>query len=321
LGSAPQIHPEPRGRSSFGLGLAILGGLFVIFLVMLVVVGIFSGGGQSDGVGRNFSFGSKVAILEVTGVITEAEPTLRKLREFRDNDSVKAVVLRIDSPGGAVAPTQEIYTELKRFRKRKPVVASMASVAASGGFYVAMPCNYIFASPGTLTGSIGVIMNMTDLGDFFNWLKIKQEVVKSGKFKDAGSPFRALTPEERDYFQGVVSNVHGQFKAAILESRKLKPEQVEEIADGRVFTGEQAKDLGLIDGLGNLEDAINKAGELGGIKGEPEVLWPVKKYNWFSELGSEFAGSVFNKMVSPLNSAIWYLQPGTIFSPQGRSEQ
>ncbi len=306
-------------KSPLLFGILILIGLFLIFIVIIAAMSGITNTSSSS-MTSGLSFGSKVAILKVEGVITESEPLLRDLRDFRDDRSIKAIVLRVDSPGGAVAPSQEIYEELNRFKKQKPVVASMGSVAASGGYYISLPCNYIYASPGTVTGSIGVIMEMMDVGQLLQWMKVKQEVVKSGKFKDAGNPTRSLTDEERLYFQNVIDNVHGQFKAALAESRKLTPEQVESVSDGRIFTGEQAQKLGLIDGLGNLEDAIRKAGELAGIKGEPVVVWPRKRYGIFEQFGSELSKNVLNRLMAPLFNPIWYLEPGTIFNSQ-RSEQ
>jgi len=299
-------------------GLLIILMLLIVFLIVLLALGNLTAK-KSNPVSSSFSLGSKVAILKVEGIIAQSEPVLRDLRRFRADRSVKAVVLRVDSPGGAVAPSQEIYEELKRFKKEKPVVASMASVAASGGYYICLPCTYIYASPGTVTGSIGVIMQTTDLGELLRWMKIKEETIKSGKYKDAGSPVRPLSDDERKYFQNVIDNVHGQFKAALAESRKLTPEQVDAVSDGRIFTGQQARELGLIDGLGNLEDAIKKAGELAGIKGEPEVIWPRKRYSFFEEFGSELGERIFSKLITPLFNPIWYLEPGTIFSSQ-RSE-
>jgi len=308
-------------KRPLSFGFLLLLGLFLLFLILLVLVEKFSKPSQGTiSVASGFSFGNKVAILNLEGIITQSEPTLKQLRAYLKNDSIKAVVLRVDSPGGAVAPTQEIYMELKRFVQKKPVVASMATVSASGGYYVCLPCNYIYAVPGTITGSIGVLMQFMDIEELLRWMKIKEEVIKSGRFKDAGSPYRPLSPEERRYFEYVIQNVHQQFKNALRESRKLSPEQIEKVSDGRIFTGEIAKELGLVDELGNLEDAIKKAGELAGIKGEPEVIWPRRRMGFFEELGSELADVFFKELLKPFYYPVWYLETGLIKS-QARSEK
>ena len=308
-------------KRPLSFGFLLLAGLFLLFLVLLMVVEKISKPSQKPlSVASSFSFGNKVAILTLEGIITQSEPTLKQLRAYLKNDSIKAVVLRVDSPGGAVAPTQEIYMELKRFAQKKPVVASMATVAASGGYYVCLPCNYIYAVPGTITGSIGVLMQFMDLEELLRWMKIKEEVIKSGKFKDAGSPHRPLSSEERRYFESVIQNVHQQFKNALAESREMSPAQIEKVSDGRIFTGEIAKQMGLVDGLGNLEDAIKKAGELAGIKGEPEVIWPRRRMGFFEALGSEFAEDFIRQLLKPFYYPVWYLETGLIKS-QSRSEK
>jgi protease-4 len=268
---------------------------------------------QAGAVSNSLSFGSKVAIIKVEGEILSSEAVLKDLRAYRDNSSVKAIVLRVDSPGGLPAPSQEIYTELKRYKK--PVVASMGSLAASGGYYICLPCKYIYASPATLTGSIGVIMQTTNVEELMKWLKIQQGVIKSGEYKDAGSPFRPMTDNERAYFQAVIDSVYGQFKNAVAESRKIQDPQLSEVSAGKVFTGEQAKQLGLIDGLGNLEDAIKKAGELGGIKGEPQVLWPPKRYPFWSDFGAQAASSFWNRLNNISANPVWFLMPGINLAP------
>jgi len=302
--------PEPRlrfyQRNPLAFGVLIIAGLLVVFIIVVVSIALTTrqGGAVSA---SSFSFGQKVAIIQVEGEIISSEPVLRQLRSLSENSSVKAVVLRVDSPGGLPAPAQEIYTELKRFKK--PVVASMGSLAASGAYYICLPCKYIIASPATLTGSIGVVMQTTDIGELLQWAKIKQGTIKSGPYKDAGTPFRPMTESERRYFQSVINNVYEQFKAAVAESRKIKEPELSRIADGRVFTGEQARKMGMIDDLGNIEDAIKKAGLLGGIKGEPEVIWPSKRYSLWEQLGSSFAGSVLGRINKKASNPIWFVMP------------
>lgn len=306
-------------KRPFAFGCLVLLGLFILFILFLSLFARKSI--REPEAGISFSFKDQVAVIKIEGVIAESENILRQLRRYKKSRSVKAVVLRVNSPGGAVAPAQEIYQELKRFGEKKPVVCSMSSVAASGGYYVCLGCNYIISAPGTVTGSIGVLMQILDLEELLRWMKIRQQVIKSGKFKDAGSPYRELTPEERKYFQEVISNVHEQFKKAVMESRGLSEEGVEKIADGRIFTGEQALELGLVDALGNLEDAIKKASELAGIKGEPEVIFPRTRFGFWETMGSKLAQGLVEKFTSWAFNPVWYLEPGIKFSPQTRSGQ
>lgn len=217
-----------------------------------------------------------IGVIDVKGVILESEEILDYLVAFREEPKIKAIVLRIDSPGGAVGASQEIYDEVRRTNGLKPVVASMGSVAASGGLYVSLGAGKIVANPGTLTGSMGVILKFANLEGLFDKIGYKNEVVKSGRLKDIGSPSRAMTEEERQMLQGMIDNVQGQFVKAVSESRSLPEEEVKKIADGRIFSGEQAKDLGLIDQLGNFNDAVILAAGLAGMKTEtmPELIYP-----------------------------------------------
>jgi protease IV len=221
--------------------------------------------------------GDKIAVLEIRGVIVDPEPVVEKLIKFRKNAKVRAIILRIDSPGGGVGPAQEIYAEVKKVKREKKVLVSMGSVAASGGFYIACAADKVLANPGTLTGSIGVIVETLNVEELFRKLGLRAEVVKSGKHKDIGSPTRPMTEEDRRLLQSVIDSVHEQFIKAVAEGRKLPLEKVRELADGRIFSGEQAKSLGLIDDLGTLEDTIALAAQMAGIKGEPEVIYPEKK--------------------------------------------
>jgi len=224
-----------------------------------------------------FEFGESVGIVEVEGVIADPKPILTHLREFRKNDRIKAIVLRIDSPGGGVGPSQEIYEEVKRTKRVKHVVASMGAIATSGGYYVAAAADHIMANPGTITGSISVIMEFANLEVLFEKIGVAAYVLKSGEYKDVGSPFRAMTEKEKELLQGFIGSVHNQFVTAVAEGRNMSKETVEAIADGRILSGEQAHKLGFLDSLGNLEDAIRLAGELGGIEGEPSVIYAKKR--------------------------------------------
>ncbi len=217
------------------------------------------------------SLKEKVGLVRIEGVILDPKNIVDEIREYAKDSSIRAIVIRVDSPGGGVAPSQEIYEEVKKAEKKKRVVVSMGSVAASGGYYVSCPADRIVANPGTLTGSIGVIMEIPNIEGLMKKIGVKTEVIKSGKYKDIASAFRAMAPQERQILQGVLDDVHEQFIRAVADGRKMKFDAVKELADGRIFTGRQAKAIGLVDELGDLEDAIRLAAKLGGIKGEPAV--------------------------------------------------
>ncbi len=249
----------------------------VLILVLAFLVGSIALFSYLRGSNAASVFGEKLAVVEVKGVIANAQPIIKQLAEYGKDDSVKAIVLRIESPGGGVSPSQELYEEIGRTAKKKPVVVSMGAVAASGGYYIASAAKKIYANPGTITGSIGVIMQFTNLEELFSKIGFQMEIVKSGAYKDVGNPAREITPEERAYLQGLIDNVHQQFIRDVARGRGMQVEEVQEVADGRIFTGEQAKELGLVDELGNLEDAINAAAEMAGIEGEPKIILPEKK--------------------------------------------
>lgn len=275
--------------------------LILITVIAVIVLGMFgitifalmsgvSGGG-------NFGGSDRIAVIPVEGVIGggTAKTVNQHLKQFGEDDRVKAIILRVDSPGGGVADSQEIYREVKRIKeeKKKKVIVSMGSVAASGGYYVACPADYIFANPGTITGSIGVIAEWLNYKELADWAKIKPVVFKTGEFKDTGSATRELSEKERQYFQSLINEMYGQFVGAIAEGRKGRgvegkqltdAEQVKLLADGRVFTGQSAKENGLIDELGNFEDAVKYTAKLVGIKGEPSLVTPPKQREGFTLL-------------------------------------
>src|SRR3974377_2055827 len=224
-----------------------------------------------------FNLGEKVGVVEVTGLISKATSTLEELKKFRDDNSIRAIVVRIDSPGGAVGPAQEIMEEINKTKKVKKVVASCGSMAASGGYYIASAADLIMANPGTATGSIGVIMQLANMEQLTKKLGVDFFDIKAGALKDMGSPFKPLTPEERAVFQSLLNNIHEQFINDVAKNRKLPVDKVRSLADGRVFTGQEAKGLGLIDALGNFNDAVERAGRLGGIKGKIETVYAEKK--------------------------------------------
>lgn len=236
----------------------------------------------------------RVALVRIEGVIVDSKETVGELKRFGDSPAVKAIVLRIDSPGGGVVPAQEIYEAVRRLRTRtnKAVVASMGTVAASGGYYIAVASDRIMANPGTLTGSIGVIMETANLEGLLKKIGVEGVVIKSGRFKDVGSPLRKMTDEERTVLQTVMDDVHQQFIEVVSEGRSLDLADVHELADGRVFTGRQAKDMKLVDELGDLDDAIQLAADLAGIEGEPQVVEPRKRFSIRELIESKLSGAL-----------------------------
>jgi protease-4 len=259
---------------------AVLCGLFFIALFAAMMM-------MSDGDGF-VGGGDRIAVIPVEGVIDDelAKTVNRHLKQYGNDSRVKAIILRIDSPGGGVSASQEIYREVKRIKdeKKKKVFVSMASVAASGGYYIACPADKIFANPGTITGSIGVIAEWFNFKELADWAKVKPVVFKSGEFKDTGSPTRDLTDREKKYFQGMIDELYQQFVGAVTEGRRgrggeageLTEEQIRKLADGRIYTGEGAKKFGLIDEIGNYEDAVKDVAKQVGIKGEPQIITPPK---------------------------------------------
>jgi protease-4 len=271
-------------------------------LVYLGVAGLFvlSIGSLSSGEGGPALFGPRVAIVELEGVIIEVDDLVRELKSHRENPTVRAVVLRINSPGGVVAPTQELYDAVHRLRRAgKPVVASLGAVAASGGYYVAVACDQIYANRGTLTGSIGVIMQLANLEQLMKKVGVDYVVVKAGQFKDIGSVARPMTADERRVMQTLLDDVHGQFIDAVAGGRKLPREEVTRFADGRIFSGVQAKDLRMVDALGGLEDAVLAAAKLAGITGTPNVIQPKRRFSIMDMLRSQFGGTPAGMLLRP----------------------
>ncbi len=224
-----------------------------------------------------FTPGEKVGVVEITGIISKATPILEQLKKFRENKRIRAIVLRVNSPGGVVGPSQEIMEEVQKTKKVKKVVASFGSLATSGGYYAACASDLIMSSPGSATGSIGVIMQLANVEQLTKKLGVDFYSLKAGALKDMGSPFKPLTPEEKAVFQTLLNNIHEQFIKDVAKNRKLPVEKVRTLADGRVFTGQEAKELGLVDILGNFNDAVERAGRMGGIKGKIETVYPEKK--------------------------------------------
>ena len=240
--------------------------------------------------------GPKVAVLDISGIISKSDASIKLIHTYRDDPNVKALVLRINTPGGSVAPVQEIHRELTKLKK--PIVASMGGTAASGGYYIASAADTIVANPGTLTGSIGVIMQFTKMKGLYEKIGLEQQVIKSGQFKDTGSIFRDLTEAEKDVLQGTVDDVYNQFVDAIFESREkhLTRDEIVQLADGRIFSGKQALTHKLVDKLGNLQNAIQIAGQLGNIEGTPKIVRKQRK----SSLLEQLIGIKYNPQLDDL---------------------
>jgi protease-4 len=290
--------PRPK-RRPLRTALAVLTLIGMGYIVLSLVAGFLFENGWIGG--------DKVAVIRIEGVILDARETIEELRHYRDNPSVKAIVLRIDSPGGAVVPSQEIFEEVQKTRAEGKIklVTSMGNVAASGGYYIAAATDRIVANPGTLTGSIGVIMELANVKDLLEKVGVKSVVIKSGRHKDMASPFRAMTEQDRALLQNVLDDVHGQFIEAVANGRALEVEQVKTLADGRIFTGKQAQSVRLVDELGDLHDAIKLAAGLVGIIGEPRVLETRKRFSWRELLDSLFSGKL--TPLVPSNISLKYL--------------
>ena len=290
-----------RGRVALialgaGVGVLVLF-VFTVWLILAV---------SDDGLPG----GAKVAVVEVEGVIgvaadrgLDTESIIRTLGEYRDDPAVRAVVLRIDSPGGVVAPTQEIFTAVRRLREaKKPVVASLGSVAASGGYYVAVSADRIFASPGTLTGSIGVVMQLANVEGLLKKVGVEYVVVKAGAYKDVGNFARAMTSEERRILQSLLDDVYDQFISAVAEGRGLDPQAVRAFAEGRIYSGRQAHGLKMVDDLGGLEDAIEAAAKMAGLPPKPKVLYPRRRFSLRELLRNEWGLGPVSRMLPAMQT-------------------
>ncbi|MBI5189561.1 MAG: signal peptide peptidase SppA [Nitrospirae bacterium] len=275
----------------------------VVLMAFAAAASLFLGGAAPVAVS------DKVALVKIEGVILDSEDVIKQLKEYSENDSVKAIVLRIDSPGGAVVPSQEIYAEVRKLKAKsgQKVVTSMGSVAASGGYYIAAASDRIMANPGSLTGSIGVIMEFATAEELMNKIGLKEEVIKSGARKDVGNFMRSMTPEDRAYLQAVIDDVHDQFVEAVAKGRRMKKEDVALLADGGIFTGRKAKEVGLVDELGDLDDAVKLAGKLGGIEGEPKIITEEKKYSVWDMLKGEDMGNIFKGFFNKNFQSLMYL--------------
>lgn len=258
-----------RKRSPIFTVLVILGVIASILGGMMVLLTHVAGKP-----GHTLPFSRKIGVIPIEGAVYDSRDILSQIIRFRNDDSIRVILLRIDSPGGGVAPAQELYREILRTRETKHVIASMGGVAASGGYYIASAADRIVANPGTILGSIGVIMEFLQLQEILKKAGVGLEVVKSGEFKDIGSPHREMTPGERELIMEMIQDVQDQFVEAVARGRGLPPEEIRRIADGRVFSGARGKELGLVDQLGNFHDAVELAKEMGGIRGEATLVYP-----------------------------------------------
>lgn len=288
----------------------VIFGLLILVALGTVLYLFFYRAGLNSGEKRSFSLRDKIGVVRVEGVIADSRDITEQLDEFGEDNSIAAVVLRIDSPGGGVAASQEIYDAIIELKKKKKVVASMGSIAASGGLLVACAADKIVANPGTITGSISAIMHFANVEELLKKVGVKSSVIKSGEYKDIGSPLREMTPEEKVIVQDLVDDIYNQFVEVIVRDRKMPPEKIKEIADGRVFSGRKAKELGLVDALGDMSSAVKLAGKLAGKEGKFDLVYPTKKRIsildlMVDEASSKIISSVKEKLES--NSGLSYL--------------
>jgi len=301
----PPLPPQPpprRDRAALAVVLFIFGGLFLVFFAFLWLAY-----GAVKGESPRLASGPRIGVVDVKGPIgmgrgsVEAEPLLKLLKRYGEDSDMKAVVVRIDSPGGAVGTSQEILDGLRRLAEDKVVVCTMGNLGASGALLVAMGCDRIVAQPGTLTGSIGVISAFPNVNGLLRKIDVQMNTVTAGKLKDAGSPFREFSDADRAYWQDLADRIHRQFIQAVAEGRDLPVEQVEKFADGRVFTGEQAVEMGLVDELGGFQDAVDLAKELAEIRGDPRLIFPPDERSRFLE---ELLGGMAQKVAQAVGEAV-----------------
>ena len=288
----------------------------LIVLTILLVVAIVLGGTlllvlhffnpSSTGL-----FEEKIGVVSINGTISSAKKISSELVTFAKDDGISAIILRINSPGGGVGATQEIYREVQKIAPQKPVVASMGSVAASGGYYVAAPATKIVSNPGTIIGSIGVFIQFVRLEELMNKIGVDLEIVKSGEFKDMGSPDRKLTQRDREILDELITDLQGQFVSAVASGRNLPVEKVQEIADGRIFSGARAKDLGLVDFMGNFQDAVEITKKIVGIKGDVALVYPKKSTGeWWNLFLKSSAGNIVGVLTEKGGGSVAYRWDG-----------
>jgi protease-4 len=264
------------GRSRVWVWLLVGGGAFLLFVVAVFTLVYLSFSGNNE---EAFGgFGDKIGVVDLEGVILSPKQVVSQLKKFAEDDSIKAIILHVNSPGGGVAASEEIYREVKRIHddKKKRIVASIETVGASGAYYVASASDKIYADKGSIVGSIGVIAQWVNYAELLQWAKLKSITMKAGEFKDTGNPAREMTPAEKEYLQSLIDNMHTQFIQAVAEGRKAKEADIRLIANGKVWTGEQAYSMKLVDQIADFETAVKDTAKAVGIKGEPSLVWPPK---------------------------------------------
>lgn len=273
--------------------------IIIIVVAVIVIFSVFLGMLFKQTFQGLPAGGSSIGVVEVEDVIVSSKTIVKDLKDFTDDPMIRAIILRIDSPGGGVAASQEIYEAVKKAREKKKVVVSMGAVAASGGYYIALPADRIVANPSTITGSIGVILEYPVFEELFKKIGIRYEVIKSREHKDIGSPFRTITQEERGLLEGVIKDIYDQFVDVTVENRGLSRDSVFRIADGRILTGRQARELGLVDTLGTFEDAVDICGELVGID-KPNLVYPPRRFSFIDLLTKPM-----EKLLMPRIQYLW----------------
>lgn len=276
----------------------VFGGMFLMFFLFAAVMIAAMG---EDGLGS--VGGDRIGVIEITGPIMESKKTVADLRKFERDENIKGIVVRVNSPGGAVAPSQEIFHAVKRAKKKKPLAVSMGSTAASGGYYIAIGSDKIFANQGTVTGSIGVITQLFNVSELVEKVDLKVHTVKTGPYKDSGSPFREFDLKDEVYFRQLIQDIYDQFVEDVAAEREMELDKVKEYADGRVFTGRQAKELDLVDEIGTMHDAVKWVADEAKVEGEPKLAYPPDKDSLLNEIlkeGMETAVSSARTASTPL---------------------
>ncbi len=302
-------NPANTAKQKKGIlaGFLILIALCIGFIVLVAVLP--SGG--SGHTSKDLAFGrGKIGVVEIFGPIMVSDQAVEQIQKYAEDDSIKAIIIRIDSPGGAVAPSQEIYNAVVKARQKKKVVASMATLAASGGYYIAVGADRIVANPGTITGSIGVIMGFVDLQELMKKIGVQGMAIKSGEFKDIGANTRPFTEADRKVLQSVIDDVYMQFVNAVATGRKMDVAKVKSLADGRIYSGHQALELGMVDEMGGMTESVDITAKLAGIKGEPLLVKEKEKFNFIKELMSEKVATKFDWLASEVSihkPGIYYL--------------
>jgi len=274
-------------RSRAFLWIIVGGGVFFVFLLAVFTLVYYTvRHGETETEVMRSGSGGRIAVVDLEGVIITPKDTVKQLKKFADDDSVKAIILHINSPGGGVAASEEIYKEVRRIRdeKKKPIIASIETVGASGAYYVASGANKIYSDSGSIVGSIGVIMEWYNYSDLIKWAKLKNVVIKTGEFKDTGNPARDITPAEKEYLPATAENMLGQFVSSVANGRNMKVEEIKAIADGKIWTGEQAKSMKVVDEIGDFETVVKQTAKAAGISGEPTLVRAEKERRSLSDL-------------------------------------